>query len=319
MAAAITPLEQEALDALTANHPIFAKTSLEIKQAQLNESALKQEEVWHLRLREENLVQGGAPANPFGPARAIGASAKVGIQRDFWSNGSRLEVGLTSSYLYLQHDDDAGTFALGAPNLPDVAIPLTRDGLESALSMQYTYPLMQNPGLLKKLSLQDAALRVEEQEYQAREVQKHAMVSVAALYVQWWTLSEQEKILLKRVNLAKENRRLVSKRQRARLAERVDVLRSEQALERARSGLAECRWRASGIVAELQTVLGLDNLAEKVPQAISPEEPGAARDDATWVMETRRLSILNNLKTFQIHPQKPSPISFLSSLKRWCL
>ena len=288
---------EEALDALTANHPIFAKTSLEIKQAQLNESALKQEEVWHLRLREENLLQGGDPANPFGPTRALGASAKVGLQRDFWSNGSRLEVGLTSSYLYLQHDDDAGTFALGAPNLPDVAIPLTRDGLESALSVQYTYPLMQNPGLLKKLSLQDAALRVEEQEYQAREVQEHAMVSVAALFVQWWLLSEQEKILLKRVNLAKENRRLVSKRQRARLAERVDVLRSEQALERARSGLAECRWRASGIVAELQTVLGLDNLAKKAPQAISPEEPAAMQDDATWVMETRRLSILNNLKT----------------------
>ena len=80
----------EALDALTANHPIFAKTSLEVEQAQLNESALKQEEVWHLKLREENLLQGGDPANPFGPTRALGASAKVGLQRDFWSNGSRL-------------------------------------------------------------------------------------------------------------------------------------------------------------------------------------------------------------------------------------
>ena len=40
---------------------------------------------------------------------------------------------------------------------------------------------MQNPGLLKELSLQDAALRVEEQEYQAREIQERAMVSVAAL------------------------------------------------------------------------------------------------------------------------------------------
>ena len=154
--------------------------------------------------------------------------------------------------------------------------------MESALSVQYTYPLMQNPGLLKELSLQDAALRVEEQEYQAREIQERAMVSVAALYVQWWVLSEQEQILIRRVSLAKENRRLVSKRQRARLAERVDVLRSEQALERARSGLAECRWRASGIVAELQTILGLDNLAEKVPQAISPEQPGAVEGDAGW-------------------------------------
>ena len=53
----------------------------------------------------------------------------------------------------------------------------------------------------------------------------------------------------------------------------------------------------SGIVAELQTILGLDNLAEKVPQAISPEQPGAVEGDAGWVMATRRLSILNNLKT----------------------
>ena len=105
-----------------------------------------------------------------------------------------VSVGLTSTYLYLQHDDDAGTFALGAPNLPDVAIPLTRDGLESALSVQYTYPLMQSEPL-EELSLQDAALRVEEQEYQAREIQERAMVSVAALYVQWWVLSEQNKFL----------------------------------------------------------------------------------------------------------------------------
>ena len=61
----------EALEALTANHPIFAKTSLEIEQAQLNESALKQEEVWHLKLQEENLVQGGDPANPFGPTQQL--------------------------------------------------------------------------------------------------------------------------------------------------------------------------------------------------------------------------------------------------------
>ena len=287
----------EALEALTANHPIFTKTALTIEQAQLNESALAQEEVWRLSVREENLLQGGDPANPFGPARAIGASAKVGVQRDFWSNGSRLEVGLTSSYLYLQHDDDAGTFALGAPNLPDVAIPLTRDGLESALSVQYTYPLMKNPGLLKRLSLQDAALKVAEEEYQAREVQELAMVSVAGLYVRWWLLNEQEKILLKRVDLAKENRRLVSKRQRARLAERVDVLRSEQALERARSGLAECRWRASGVVAELQTILGITNLVDRAPQAIVPQAPAETEEKVDWVLQTRRLNILNTLRT----------------------
>ena len=120
-------------------------------------------------------MQGGDPANPFGPTRALGASARS----DFNVTFGRMEVISKWDlhlYLYLQHDDDAGT-RTGAPNLPDVAIPLTRDGLESALSVQYTYPLMQNPGLLKKLSLQDAALRVEEQEYQAREVQEHAMVS----------------------------------------------------------------------------------------------------------------------------------------------
>ena len=286
----------EALEALSTSHPLFTKSELEIERARVDLSALEQGEVWNLNLREENLIRGGDPANPFGPKRAYGVSTRVEAQRDFWSNGSRLEVGFDASYLYLQHEDNAGTFSLGAPNLPDVAIPLTRDGLQSALSLQYTYPLLQNPGLLKTLNLKNAGLKVIEMEFRSKEAQELAMLSVSALYVKWWILSEQEKILEKRLELAKENKRVVVRRQRARLAERVDVLRSEQALQRALGGLADCRTRIAGTVAELALLTGISELAKRKPTPIQLESelPTLAAD--AWVGQTRRIGILENLK-----------------------
>ena len=288
---------EEVLDALKASHPIFMKSQLEIEQARVDLSKLKAEEVWRLELREENVARGGDPANPFGPQRAYGVATRAAVQRDFWENGSRLEVGLDASYMYLEHEQGAGSFSLGAPNLPDVAIPLTKDGLQSALSLQYTYPLLRNPGVLKVLSLENAALKVTEIAFRTKEAQELAMLSVASLYLRWWLLTEQEEILGKRVALARENKRVVVKRKRARLAEKVDVLRSEQALQRALGGLAECQSKLAGTTAELQLLTGLGSLSLKKPAPLALKPEVLSTETAIWTDETRRLSLLKTIKT----------------------
>ena len=60
---------------------------------------------------------------------------------------------------------------------------------------------------------------------------------------------------------------LVSKRQRARLAERVDVLRSEQLWNEREAVLLNVDG-VPGHCGRASNYFGLDNLAEKVPQAI---------------------------------------------------
>lgn len=286
----------EAFSLLKGNHPLLAKSDLEIEQARVDEAALSSQEVWHLNLQEENRLLGGDPANPFGPQRAYGVATRVGLQRDYWSSGGRLELGLDASYLYLEHQADAGTFPIGIPNVPDVAIPLTRDGLQSALSLQYTYPLLQNPGLLKTLAVRDASLKVSEAEFQAAEAQELAMLSVSMLYVEWWLSVEQIKLLEKRLELAGESKRVVVKRQRARLAERVDVLRSEQAVQRALGGLAEYRARQAGIVAELESILGIQGLMQRVPERVMLKPSHASEQASDWIEQTRRLRLLTNLR-----------------------
>ena len=122
------------------------------------------------------------------------------------------------------------------------------------------------------------------------------MLSVASLYLRWWLFTEQEKILEKRVTLAKENKRVVVRRKKARLAEKVDVLRSEQALQRALSGVAECRTKTAGAVAELSLMTGLKGLSARKPTALEPEKQSSTSTGDGWIDETRRLDLLRNVK-----------------------
>ena len=97
----------EALEALTANHPIFAKTSLEIEQAQLNESALKQEEVWHLKLREENLCRAATLRIHLAQPEQLAHRLNLDFNGTFGQMVVVSKWDLRRPIFILQHDDDA--------------------------------------------------------------------------------------------------------------------------------------------------------------------------------------------------------------------
>ncbi len=288
----------DAFDALQRHHPLFAKAALEVAQARGVEALKRLDHIWYLDARQDTLTSGGDPANTFSPQQVFGATSSFGLRRDFKESGGRLEFGLDASYLYLDHNDDAGRVSLGIPNQPDMLIPLTKDGLQGALSLRYTHPLWKNPGVLEELALQDARLKADEVELRVAESQEALAHAVASRYVQWWFLTEQREIVGKRVQLATENLRLVQKRQRARLAEKVDVLRAQQAVQLANGGLSEVRVKIDATVSELEVILGLSLEGRQPASVYSYREEGlqsrASQDN--WMDPLGRIRALESLK-----------------------
>jgi outer membrane protein TolC len=183
--------------------------------------------------------------------------------------------------------------------------------------LSYTQPLLRNyGGELDRLDYELAEYEVDVSELQADESKEGFLLTLANGFIDWVLLKEQERIAEERLQLADAERELTAEKRRANLVDKVDVLRSEDAVRLARQNLVLIRSQAGARQAELAVLAQLPDLRELQPEhdlyelRDLPTVDQAARDleetSRTLLMLTTRSRQLEQLREGFLEREKPS-------------
>ncbi|MFC1678676.1 TolC family protein [Elusimicrobiota bacterium] len=228
---------QGVLDLVQANHPLFNKERLGVAIESKRRDAALGGKDWRLVAsagfdRQADLVGG------FNPERTDTTSGGVSAQRAVWATGGRLGVEWTSA----RTDSRLRSFNL--PFALDLGPSLFYQN-EAAVS--YTQPLLRNRGgRLDRLSYDLGEHAVTAASREAAENQESFLLDIALRFVEWTELDERREIASERLALVRRQLATTQKKFKANLLERVEVLRSENAVRLAEQNLVltESAWRA---------------------------------------------------------------------------
>lgn len=248
----------EFLDNILQSHPLIKQEDLSREiELKIKERFLTEQD-WFITagpsLRHSEIIATG----PFSPNRITELNLNANAERLFWNNGSRLSLGWQSLF----RDQDLNRIDVGGMEIPTGE----EKYIEHRLSLRYTLPLMQNRGgILDRLDYYLADYDVAAAEVNAAENKEKYLNQLGAKYLDWVLLEEHKRIALDRFELAMAQLRDAESKRDANLVDRVDVLRSEDAVNTARQNILLLESRLRGIKTELAVLSQNDSLIEAKP------------------------------------------------------
>lgn len=177
------------LDALQRYHPFFDKEEMAtaIEQEQLH--SLEGDEDWVVTASPSYAHNERSQSSSIVAEETDLLSLNAGVERLFWSNGSR--VGVTYDYFHLSQrfSQPVGAF----------------DEHGHGITLNYSLPLLKNRGgILNRLSRDLQAYNVDLAEVVATENQENFLEQRAFAFLDWVLLSEQLRIANNRLALAEQ-------------------------------------------------------------------------------------------------------------------
>lgn len=223
---------------IRATHPVFRKEALSVEIVQWERERLKGAEDWLVLSNPYYSHEENAYVSPFMPRELDSAGVDATLRRDYWATGGRLS--LSYGYTFIDQLSD------------DIVIPLEGSTMvlpaesgafnENAFSLTYTHPLLKNRGgLLSRLRYELQGYSVKAAALGAAEAQEGFLLEVGQGFLKWALLTEQLGILTDRLDIANRELGRTEKKRRQNLVEKVDVIRTRDAVLSARNNVLLAR------------------------------------------------------------------------------
>lgn len=238
----------EYLDMVKTNHPYFNKEQLSVDIEEKQAQSLLGTQDWLLSVVPAYSYLGKGSAPEYSANELHRAGVEAGLDKAMWNTGGRLGFSMTTGYTRLHTD-------VGTNNV-------YRHGFVAS----YIHPLLQNrAGKLDRLEYELSDYTIDFTQVQAYENQENFLLDVSIRFLDWAYYAREVAIRQERLEIAKRGLDDVNKRYKANLVDKVDVLRSEDAVRLSEQGLvlAQSQWKAKQ--AELAVIAGSDEIFQRRP------------------------------------------------------
>ncbi len=231
------------LKSVQESHPFFVKESLSSEIEKKAQERFLGSQDWSISSLPYYVYQKPVGSGIGIPERLHILSGDIAVARVFWRTGGRLSLSWTSDYTDQLIEDIVISMPTG-----DIVIPAGPSKLyTNKVYLTYAQPLLQNAGgKLDRLEYELSKYNIDFAEMRALENQEGFVLDLGIRFLDWVLLSEQKRIAKERFALAQEQLSQIKRRWAANLVERVDVLRTEDAVRIAEQGivLIESHWKA---------------------------------------------------------------------------
>jgi outer membrane protein TolC len=268
----------EYLDMVKTNHPYFNKEQLSVDIEEKQAQSLLGTQDWLLSIVPTYSYFGKGSASEYSTNELHRAGVEAGLDKAMWNTGGRLGFSMTTG---LTRRDTNNVYRHG-------------------FAASYTQPLLQNrAGKLDRLEYELSDYTIDFTQVQAYENQENFLLDVSIRFLDWAYYAREVAIRQERLEIAKRGLDDVNKRYKANLVDKVDVLRSEDAVRLSEQGLvlAQSQWKAKQ--AELAVIAGSDEIFQQRPMYdIYKLEELPKNEDVIAQMksQSRLLSTLDILK-----------------------
>ncbi len=251
----------EFLTQATSDHPLMREEEFSREIVSERRYGLLAARDWRLNANANVFHSKPIVTGSFSPTTIDRVDLGAQMQRSIWSSGGDLRLNWTTtatdqSIPSFSIPGDDGSIQAGVSTL-----------YEHQVSLSYTQPLLQNyGGTLDRLEYDLAAYDVDVTELQATENRENFLLRLAGGFIDWVLLTEQVRIAEERLQLAEEEKQLTTEKRRANLVDKVDVLRSEDAVRLATQNLVLARSRARAKQGELAVLAEMPELREVQPE-----------------------------------------------------
>jgi outer membrane protein len=251
------------LEMVRQNHPVFKETKLSPEIQRMNKQKVLASQDWRVQSRPSFAYSKPISTSPFTPTRVTNATINTSLNKNVWSTGGQFSVGWTSNLT----DQDLPSITF--PTLSGrFTIPTGLARLyKHTVSLNYSQPLLQNyGGTLDRLPYQLSDYTLSITELKARERQEKLLLSFGVSFLDWVLANEKIKIAKDRLQLSKEAYDLVVEKHDAYLVDKVDVLRSEDAVHIAEQTLLLFQSQEESKQAELAILAKEESLKKQKPE-----------------------------------------------------
>ena len=233
----------EFFDSIKQTHPFFAKEALSSEIEIKGQERYLGVQDWIISASPYYNYQKPASSGLGVPENISIIAGDIALEKALWSTGGRVSLSWKSDYT--------------DQTIPDIVIPFTPEDIvihagpsklyTNKVYLMYSQPLLQNlGGKLDRLEYELSKYNIDFAEIQALENQEGFVLDLGLRFLDWILLSEQKRIAKERFALAEEQLSQIKRRWAANLVEKVDVLRTEDAVRIAEQGivLIESHWKA---------------------------------------------------------------------------
>ncbi len=253
---------EDYLQQVQESHPFFKKESLTSDIERKEQERFLGGEDWVVRSSPYYAHQESASAG-FTPDRVDQVGINASIERTYWKTGGRVSF----AYDYARSDQKANDIII--PSTGGFATIPGESGIfhDNEFSITYSHPLIKNKdGVLSRLSHDLQGYNIEATDLGVIENKENFLLNVGDLFLDWALMTEQRKILYKRLELAKEELERTNKKRKQNLVDEVDVLRAKVAVLNAEQSVlrTEAAWKADQ--AELASIAQYKNHEDIAPQ-----------------------------------------------------
>jgi outer membrane protein TolC len=243
-------------------HPFFKKESLSSDIERKKQEQFLGDKDWTVRSTPYYAHQESVSAG-FTPDRVDQVGLNASIGRTYWETGGQLSL----AYDYVRSDQNADDIII--PSTGGFATIPGESGIfyDNEFSIAYSHPLMKNKdGVLSRLGHELQDYSIEATSLDMIENKENFLQNVGDLFLNWTLITEQRRILYKRLELAKEELERTEKKRKQNLVDEVDVLRARVSVLNAKQRVleAEAGWKAGQ--AELASIAQYENHENIAPQ-----------------------------------------------------
>ncbi len=269
------------IDLLKNNHPVFEKETLNREIEEAAQQSFRGSEDWNLTSslawsREE------ATISAFNPDLTNALSLETGLSRQFWDTGGRLSATYALSRTSSTFDET-----------PFFSYP--DRFYENSIELQYSQPILKDRGgKLSRLQYDLKGYDVEAADIQSKESIEEFLTDAVSKYLDWVYLTEQKRIIAKRLELSRKELTRTQRKFKAFLVDSVEVIRSKDAFNTWRQNLGLVESQLGAIRSELSVLVQDDRFMTALPDfdLYATPEPES--------LETAGEMLRNNSRVLQI-------------------
>ncbi len=240
-------------------HPFFQTQQLTLQQQQNNIDGSLGITDWNLNSSLSSQKTKPVSSSSFSPKKTETHTFSMEANKTIWKSGGSLSTYITSS----QQNQDITPI-----NLNGNLVSFGQNHLfQNQIGVSYTHPLLKNKnGILTQHPFQlekETLTRLTVQLFNSTE---HFVLSAIEKYLEWVHLHERNKLTQKQLDVATKSLKLLKRKYRDNLIEKLDVLRQEDAIR-------SIKHEQLSIQASItSTTAGLALLSNKDPELFSLPE-----------------------------------------------
>ncbi|MCP3678666.1 MAG: TolC family protein [Deltaproteobacteria bacterium] len=277
------------LSKVRSTHPLFKKEALSPKISRVAQESSLGDEDWIIRSNPHYSYSKFAKTGGFNPNSIDETNIGASLERSIWKTGGTLSL----SYDYKRTDQEASDVSFGTVTIPGDS------GIfhENSINLSYSHPLVRNrAGSLSRLEYELGGYDVRADDITSIEDEENFLLQVGEMFLDWVDLTEQRIISMRRLDLARSELKRTEKKRQKNLVDRVDVIRSQDAVLGAEQVLLQVEASMKGVQAELASIAQLQEFEGLEPHydLYSLVELPSIESATARLHETSR--ILNSLK-----------------------